>query len=280
MQDTSQIANFDIILATGDYEVKSRVVINGVAYGEDKLFDLYTTPTLFSDSPSVGNCYSAEIDFSMIMPSELIPTMAEIKPYVRLRSFQETQFLVDHGRLVLPNGMGQVTDKTLALNGNAYVTGTTLVLNSTASYVYSDWLQKGVFYIDTREIAYNDLLEPVLTIHGYDAMLKTEAIYPVDDAVYPQSDVYVVELIAETIGVEVDDRTYGIMTNNYQINLPATYTMREVLSYIGSMYAGNWCISPEGKLRLVGLTDIGTETNYLIDESGDAIVFGEDRILV
>ena len=97
---------------------------------------------------------------------------------------------------------------------------------------------------------------------------------------YPKTDVDVIDFIAETMGLEVDDRTYDIMTEAYEINLPATYTMREVLGNIASMYAGNFCISFEGKLRLVGLTDIGIETSFLIDQQGEAIVFGEDRIIV
>lgn len=171
----------------------------------------------------------------MATPSELIPTMAEMKPFIRL-------------------------------------VGETLT---------SGWLQKGVYYIDTREQTDYETTPPVLTIHGYDAMLKAEALYPVDDpGNYPMSDVDVVEFIADAMGIDVDERTYGIMTEEYMINLPATYSMREVLSNIASMYAGNFCITPLGKLRLVGLTDIGAETSYLIDQQGEAITFGGDRILV
>lgn len=43
----------------------------------------------------------------------------------------------------------------------------------------SEWLPKGVFYIDTRSVTHNlDGLD-VLTLHGYDSMLKAEAFYPV-----------------------------------------------------------------------------------------------------
>ena len=235
MQDTSSITNYDTIFSTGKYSVETKLNINGVDYGENKLLSIQTTPTLFSDVPSVGNCTSSEIYVVMATPSELIPTMAEMKPYIRL-------------------------------------VGETLT---------SGWLQKGVYYIDTREQTDYETTPPVLTIHGYDAMLKAEALYPVDDpGNYPMSDIYVVEVIADAMGVDVDERTYDIMTENYLINLPASYSMREVLSNLASMYAGNFCISPLGKLRLVGLTDIGIETSYLIDQQGEAITFGGDRILV
>ena len=235
MRDTSQITNFDTIYASGVYHVETKLNINGIDYGEDKLISMQTTPTLFSDVPSVGNCTSTEIDVQMLVPSATIPAMAEMRPYVRL-------------------------------------VGESLV---------SGWIPQGVFYIDTRERTDYEITPPVLSIHGYDAMLKAEAFYPEDDpGDYPKVDTDIVDLIAETMGIDVDDRTYDIMTEEYEINLPATYTMREVLSNLAAMYAGNFCITFEGKLRLVGLTDIGVETNFLIDSQGDAITFGGDRIIV
>ena len=43
----------------------------------------------------------------------------------------------------------------------------------------SEWLPKGVFYIDTRSVTHNlDGLD-ILTLHGYDSMLKAEEFYPV-----------------------------------------------------------------------------------------------------
>ena len=242
MQDTSQITNFDTIVSTGNYYVETKLNLDGVDYFESSLISLSTSSALFGNVPSVGNCYSAEIDVKMLNPNNvIIPPMAIMKPYIRL--YTEDQ--------------------------------------NTHTIIYSGWLQKGVFFIDTRMVAKDSYGTETITIHGYDPMLKTEALYPVDDpAEYPKLDIDVVDIIAEAIGVEVDDRTYDIITEEYEINLPATYAMREVLQNIAAMYAGNWCITPEGKLRLVGLTDIGIETNLLVDQLGEAIVFGEDRIIV
>ena len=39
-------------------------------------------------------------------------------------------------------------------------------------------------------------------------------------------------------------------------------------------------MSDEGKLLLLRFGDIPAETWYLVDESGDAVTFGGDRILV
>lgn len=275
MRDTSQIAYYDEIIQDGEYRVETKLVVNGVTYYEESLKSISTSSALFADVPSVGNCYSAEIDVVMIVPNESIPPMAEIRPYVRLQGMSSGDYVVYNGTLI---ASGSVSDKTATLTGNAYVSNTTLNLVTTPVVTYSDWIPQGVFYIDTREQSGENSYLPLLTIHGYDSMLLTEAFYPEDDPTnYPMLDTDVVDLIAQTINVEVDERTYSIMSDAYEINLPATYTMREVLSYIGSMYAGNWCMSAEGKLRLVGLTDIGVETNYLVDDHGDAIVFGADE---
>lgn len=141
----------------------------------------------------------------------------------------------------------------------------------------SEWIPQGVYYIDTREETRDDGV-PTLTIHGYDAMLKTEQMFPGVEESFPMDDIDVVEMIASFIGVDVDDRTDEVMTHAYQISAPVDYTMREVLSYIGAMYAGNWIITQEGKLLLVALNGIPEETSLLTDESGNIITFGEDAI--
>lgn len=145
---------------------------------------------------------------------------------------------------------------------------------------YSEWIPQGKFYIDTREVTNNDDDLPILSLHCYDAMLKTEADYPSTTHSWPYSDQNTIREIARTIGVGVDDRTWDLMTRNYQIPLPAGYSMREVLSNIAGMYAGNWIMSYDGDLLLVAINGIPSETNYLVDNIGDAITFGGDRILV
>lgn len=145
---------------------------------------------------------------------------------------------------------------------------------------YSEWIPQGVFFIDTRETTHNDDGLDVLTINAYDPMLKTEADYPSTTHSWPYSDINVVREIARTIGVGVDSRTVALMTRGYQIGLPAGYSMRETLSNIASMYGGNWICNYDGDLLLVPVNSMPPETNYLIDNVGNAITFGGDRILV
>ena len=125
------------------------------------------------------------------------------------------------------------------------------------------WVRKGVYYIDTREW---DAQHEFLTITGYDAMLKTEQNYftpPVTITGWPKTDAAVVSEICTRIGVELDTRT--VLNKGYVVQIPAVSsdgkdsdTLREVLGWIGGMYGGNWCITDEGKLRLVPLVPTDT----------------------
>lgn len=140
---------------------------------------------------------------------------------------------------------------------------------------HSDWLPQGKYWIDTRETSKDEGL-PVLSIHCFDAMLKTEQMFPGSEGAWPKTDLTVVNQIATAIGVSVDDRTDEVMTHAYSISAPVDYTMREVLSYIAGMYAGNWIMTMEGKLLLVTLNGIPEETSLLVDEEGSIITFGID----
>ena len=141
----------------------------------------------------------------------------------------------------------------------------------------SEWLPKGTFYIDTRQ---TDKVSGALIIHGYDAMLKAEQPFLTDTTEddWPKPMDEAVEEIAERMGVTVDSRT--VVSHTLQAGYPLEYTMREGLGFIASAHAGNWIITDAGELRLVGLADIPPETFYLVTEDGDAILFGDTRILI
>lgn len=116
----------------------------------------------------------------------------------------------------------------------------------------SEWVSKGVFYIDTREY---DRASGVLTLTGYDAMLKAEAdfISPGDVGVWPQRMADVVDEISVMLGLEIDARTR--LNRDYWMELPTGYTMREILGFVAAAHAGNWVITDEGRLRLVRIDD-------------------------
>ena len=144
----------------------------------------------------------------------------------------------------------------------------------------SEWLQQGVFYIDTREttVSYDGL--QILTLHGFDAMLMTEQEYSSTSIDWPATDINVVREIASKIGVTIDSRTEALMTGGYTYPLPTGYTLREMLGYIAAAYLGCFIITETGQLRLVSLLELPSDTALLVDSIGDYITFGGDRIKV
>ena len=241
MQTTSAL--YQTIISQSPHWFETRVRINNVYYGESSLMSVHVSHSVFSEEqPVVGGCLAAQLDVKMIAPSAEIPRMAEVRPYVRVANKTQT----------------------------------------------SEWLPQGVFYIDTRETTHTNTGVEVLTLHCFDAMLKAEADYPSTTHSWPYSDINVVKEIAYTMGLQssrtattgIDSRTITLMNKAYSISLPAGYSMRETLGNIAAMYAGNWIMNYDGKLRLVTLTELPEETNYLIDSLYEAITFGGDRILV
>lgn len=147
---------------------------------------------------------------------------------------------------------------------------------------YSEWLPKGVFFFSTRE---TNKSTGVMTVHGYDAMLKTEQEWldsSYDGENWPMPAKTAVANIAARIGVEVDERT--VLSDRFPVQYPVDgegdLTMREVLGRIAVANAGNWIITDAGKLLLVPLWSIPTETNYLVTEFGNTITIGGVKILV
>lgn len=232
-------------LLEGDYRVETRLSVNDAApddsYGEDILISMSTSRKVFpQELPTVGGCVAGELSLEIREPPEAIPRQAKLIPYVRLWS----------------------------LDGSRC----------------SEWVQKGVFYIDTRKKKEDNSGIIKYSIQGYDDILKTEQDYTDSELTWPAMDEEVVWEIAKRIGVKIDRRTLDIITNEYQVDDVTGYTYREVLGYIAAMYGGNFIMSDEGLLLLVAMgnvsADDSVETNYLIDENGNILTFGGDRILV
>lgn len=146
----------------------------------------------------------------------------------------------------------------------------------------SEWIPKGVFFFSTRK---TDRVTGVLSVHGYDSMLKAEQTWidsSYDAETWPMPVWTAVNDIAARMGVAVDSRTQldEAFPVQYPVDSEGDMTMREALGRIAVANAGNWIITDEGKLLLVGLNSMPEETNYLVTESGSAITFGGVRILV
>ncbi len=139
------------------------------------------------------------------------------------------------------------------------------------------WEQLGVFYLDERSVKRTG----IMTVIAYDSMLKADKVWVPDQSLeFPMPMDEAVDVIAELMGITVDSRTQ--VSHTYTIDYPANdYTLRDVLKFIATANGGNWTITREDKLLLVPLVgSMPPETHYLIEESGFAITFGGDRILV
>lgn len=220
--------------------VQTKVTIAGKDYLDGDIASLSTPGTMFpGNGPYIGGAVSREIDLELKTDGADIPRSAEIKVFIRLALLDST---------------GTVASA-------------------------SEWIPKGVFYIDTREL---DASEEWLSIHGYDAILKGEQPF-LDQAngetgLWPQSMSAVASACAEKMGVEIDERT--TLSSIYEISYPTDYTCRELLQHIAAAHAGNWIITDAGKLRLVILGDIPAETSLLVEEYGNYITFGGERVYV
>ena len=144
----------------------------------------------------------------------------------------------------------------------------------------SEWVAQGVYNVDKR--SYNKQAG-VLTLHGYDKMLATEQWYTGSVDTGGVTDITIVNRVCTQVGITLDSETdsfFSASGKNYKVTNPRNYTCRELLQAIAGWYGGNWCMTPVGKLRLVLLNSLPKETNYLVDNGGNAITFGGDRILV
>lgn len=284
MQKTSALYNSILSGTPNWYETK--LVIDDVGeFSEADLFSMETRIDMFQETPTIGNAVSGEISVSMISPTAEIPLMAVLRPYVRIcgMALKSSEVTIEDDTLSSDYASYDAQTETIVFGSGstAIVSGETLSFPVDAEeYGESEWLPQGVFFVDTRETSNNDNGLDVLNIHGFDAMLKTEQQYSSNAVVGDDYDIKYVNAIAQAIGVEVDTRTWDIMGAGTIIPFPVGYTMREILGFIASSYIGCFIITDEGKLRLVSLTSMPAETNLLIDNVGDVLVFGEDAILL
>ena len=122
---------------------------------------------------------------------------------------------------------------------------------------------RGVFFIDTRSVTHNSDGLDILTLHGYDAMLKAERELPQLPLQDTYGDRYILQQIATAIGVSLHPDTLDMIDKGYTFPLPTGYTMREILGFIGSAYGGNWIFDGQGRLKFVPLTS-GMPDYYVI----------------
>ena len=113
----------------------------------------------------------------------------------------------------------------------------------------SEWIPKGVFWLDTRKQELTDSgLHPTILLSGYDALLKAEVEYT-PTGQWPKTDKEVLDDICTRLGIHCDEQ----LGHHYSVPYPADYTCRELLGFIAAAYGGNWIIDEHGDLVLLRL---------------------------
>ena len=135
---------------------------------------------------------------------------------------------------------------------------------------HSEWLSKGLFYIDTKT---PDYLHTYLDITAYDALMTAEAPYGYTALNFPALARDVMDEIAGKLGVDVDSRTYEYMTTGWAVASVEDMTLREVLGEIAGLYLGCFVMSDVGELLLISMRN-APATRVLGDNSGNAISVG------
>lgn len=119
----------------------------------------------------------------------------------------------------------------------------------TSGGLVSEWIPKGVYFIDTREKqkAKNGE-DTIIVLDGFDAILMGEQEYtPTGN--WPKSDAEVLEEMCWILGVECAWQP----DKNFPIQKPSGYSVREIIGYISAMYGGSVTMDDSGKLKFVGL---------------------------
>lgn len=277
-------ANYDRAAKALDHYFLPRIVIDGGGtYNEDKIVSVRTNIQMMRGYPEIGKAIAGEITVSILNPTGTIPKMARMRLYVKAcgTAAKSSKVAINGENLASPYASYSNGNITFSSSSGAVVAGEDLIFAADSSeFVESEWIPQGVYFIDTRETTQNQDGLDVLTIHGFDAMLKAEQDYASNAVIGDNFDTAYVSAIADQMGVAVDSRTWDIMQNGSIITFPLGYSCREILGYIACLYIGSFIITDEGKLRLVSLLTLPAETNLLIDTAGDIILFGSDAILV
>lgn len=132
----------------------------------------------------------------------------------------------------------------------------------TSGGLASEWIPKGVYFLDTREKqkAKNGE-DTIIVLDGFDAMLFGEQDYT-PSGNWPKSDAEVVGDMCWLLGVKCAWHP----NKNFQISKPVGYSVREILGYIAAMYGGSVTINDSGKLQFIGLRK---------NSNGEDVVFSQ-----
>jgi len=123
---------------------------------------------------------------------------------------------------------------------------------------YSNWLNKGTFYIDSRTVSESPGGITVFNAFCYDVMSLANKLYNNSTLIWPAKDTDILQEICGLLGVIRDVRYGDYIDQGYMLGEPeGEATIRDYLSYIGVMYGGCWIMSDAGLLQFIPMDPAG-----------------------
>lgn len=212
------------LLSTPGVIKQHRAVIGGAEYGQEHIVgEPVSYNSLYGDAkgPTLGGVSAGELTLS-ILPRGIIPRMAEIRLFTRLARLDYVSQVVTES---------------------------------------SEWLQKGVFLLDTRQ---KNAVTEAMDLHCYDRMLLAEDFFFQEgDALgeWPRAMEPVLTEICDRMGVELEEGT--VIDPTYKVPYPEGLTMREMIGYAAACHGANATITETGALRFVPLLPAGEAVSDL-----------------
>lgn len=203
----------------------------------------HTYRKMFKYSPSVGNCFSGELEVTLTIPSASIPRNAEIIPYIR-----------DEGGTWIQKSVFYIFSRTVDKEtGNVTLTAYDAIFRAEASFTRPG--DQGAWPRTDLDVM-QEIAQRTNTTICADSIAAMDKSY---DVPYPGT-------ILEDGTLKPDGR--------------GALTMRDVAGRIAAFYGGNWFIDNNGQWRLWQLGVMPADADYLVTEDPAIIVMGGVRILV
>ena len=242
MQTTSN--NYKVLLENKQAEYEVGVYVGNTFYSAEHIErdSMRTYGTLYNgkNGPTIGGATSREISLTL-KGYQPISKNAVIRPQVR--------------RVLRNRLTGEIT-------------------------AASEWLNKGVFYLDSRN---PDDVSGTIQLHGFDIMLILESI-PGDlgtDWFGMTPKTYVETLVQKLTedgwtNVSVDERS-TIYDNVFLLKPTERTNARQVMNWIATLHGANWTVSESGAFRLIPLSVAYSEA-VLANEYESVILIGNTAI--
>lgn len=118
----------------------------------------------------------------------------------------------------------------------------------------SDWYPKGTYYVSTRTL----MEDGSLKIKAYDGSLKAKVVFAPEGSTWQETTVFALyEEICDKLGIDENEDTADYLEDNDlsitvapDIGQSGT-TMKEILSYIGTLYGKNWIVNEYNELAMI-----------------------------